>query len=146
MNFKTFLPFTVGISILFGLFFPYNAMATSWVYPFVVWDDSIYVISEEAVTNIDKQIGKVTSYSDMESYGGNFSNVYPKGTKYFSIKGIDTVVAIAIQDKNGKFIKAIREGEYTYKKEFTQYIYQGLGIFAILLVGFFIFSHIRKKG
>ncbi|MGE7024500.1 hypothetical protein [Solibacillus cecembensis] len=120
-------------------------MATSWVYLFVVWDDSIYVISEETVTHVDKVIGKVTKYSDMDQYGGNFSNVYPKGTKYYSIKDVDPKIAIAVQDENGQFVKAIREGEYTYQKEYTEYIYQGLGIFAILLVGFIFFSKTRRN-
>lgn len=70
--------------------FPCKANATSWAYPFVVWDNYIYVMSDENVKNIDKEIGEVTKYSDMEQYGGNFSNVYPKGTKYYSIVGINT--------------------------------------------------------
>ncbi|MEG0471409.1 MAG: hypothetical protein RR588_03650 [Solibacillus sp.] len=145
MNSKTFLPFAIVGSIFAGSFFPFKATATNWVYLFVVWDDSIYVISEETVSQIDKEIGKVTAYSDMESYGGNFSNVYPKGTKYYSIKGIDPQIALAVQDENGQYIKAYREGEYAYKKEFTEYIYQGLGVFAILLLGFIFFSKTRRK-
>lgn len=69
----------------------------SWAYPFVVWDKNVYVVSDEVVIEIDKQIGRVTKYSDKEgNYGGNFSNVYKKGTKYFSIKGISTDIAIAV--------------------------------------------------
>ncbi|MFJ7667395.1 hypothetical protein ACIQXI_09810 [Lysinibacillus sp. NPDC097195] len=122
------------------LLFPCKAMATSWAYPFVVWDDYIYVVSDEYVENIDKVIGKVTKYSDMEQYEGNFSNVYSKGTKYYSIKGIDTGTAIAIQEENGQYIKAFREGEYTYQKSYLPFVYKGLGAFAILIVGLMVFT------
>ena len=120
-----------------------KVVATSWAYPFVVWDDHIYVVSEETVLDVEKKIGKVTKYSDMEPYSGNFSNVFPKGTKYYSIKGIDTTIAIAIQTNDGHYIKAYRQGEYMYKKSFTEYIYTGLGVFAILVVGLLIYSRIR---
>ncbi|WP_157077442.1 hypothetical protein [Robertmurraya korlensis] len=53
-------------------------------------------------------------YSDMEQYPGNFSNVYKKGTKYYSIKGINTEESIAIHDINGKYKKADRGEEYTF--------------------------------
>lgn len=122
------------------LLFPCKAMATSWAYPFVVWDDYIYVISDEYVENIAKEIGQVTKYSDMEQFEGNFSNIYPKGTKYYAIKGVATDTAIAIDLGNGHYIKAIREGEYAYQKSYIQYVYNGLGIIAILIVGFIIFS------
>lgn len=145
MNAKIFLPFAIMMGILTASLFPFTANATSWVYYFVVWDDHIYVISDETVTNIDKRIGKVTAYSDMESYGGNFSNVYPKGTKYYSIKDVDPKVAIAVQDENGQYIKATREGEYTYKEDFTKYIFRGLGIFAIIIVGLILFSKTRRN-
>jgi len=122
------------------LLIPCKAMATSWAYPFVVWDDYIYVISDEYVENIAKEIGQVTKYSDMEQYEGNFSNIYPKGTKYYAIKGVGIDTAIAIDLGNGHYIKANREGEYAYQKSYIQYVYNGLGIFAILIVGFIIFS------
>lgn len=142
---KTILCIASIIPILLSSSFFIRAGATSWVYQFVVWDHSIYVMSEETVTSVGNIIGKVTRYSDMEPFGGNFSNTYPKGTKYYSIKGIDPKVAIAVQDEDGHFIKAVREGAYTFKKDFTQFIYQGLGIFAILLVGFIFFSKTRRN-
>ena len=93
------------ITVLFVLlisFAPSKAMATSWVYPFVVWDGYIYVISDdEYVTEIGGKIGKVTKYSDMERYSGNFSNTYKKGTKYYSIEGVSTDEAIAIKESGG---------------------------------------------
>jgi len=86
-----------------------------WAYPFVVWDGYIYVISDEKVEKVDKKIGHVTKYSDREgTYSGNFSNVFKKGTKYYSIKGISTDEAIAVQDGNGKYKKATRKGKYEW--------------------------------
>jgi hypothetical protein len=91
-----------------------KSFATSWAYPFVVWDGYIYIVNDEYVTEIDKEIGQVTKYSDMYQQPGNFSNAYEKGTKYFSIKGISTDKSIAVEDGNGKYKKALREKEYTF--------------------------------
>ena len=94
-----------------------KAEATKWLYPFVVWDGYVYVISEEYVTEVEHEIGEVTKFSNMEQYSGNFSNVYKTGTKYYSIKGISTDESIAILDINGKYKKADRGVEYTYGKD-----------------------------
>ena len=124
--------------------FSSKVFATDWAYSFVVWHNYIYVVSEETVLNVDKEIGKVTKYSDMETYSGNFSNVFPKGTKYYSIKGVNTTIAIAVQTNDGHYIKAYRQGEYMYQKSFTEYIFIGLGVFAIVVVGLLIYSQIRR--
>ncbi|MFF2449461.1 hypothetical protein ACFVSW_20685 [Neobacillus sp. NPDC058068] len=122
----------------------------SWAYLFVVWDGYTYVVSDEYVTVIDKEIGHVTKYSDMEgTYSGNFSNIYKKGTKYYSIKGISTDEAIAIQEKDGKYKKATREGEYAGNK--NEFLEPGsstiiIGIFFLLLVVAIVFSFVEKKG
>lgn len=121
-----------------------------WAYLFVVWDGYTYVVSDEYVTEIDKEIGHVTTYSDTEgTYSGNFSNIYKKGTKYYSIKGIRTDEAIAIQEKDGKYKKATREGEYAgSKKEFLE---PGshtviIGILFLLLVVAIGFYFVEKRG
>ena len=65
------------------------AALASWAYPFVVNDGKIYVMSEDPVeaSALGDVVGKVTYYTDREgTYGGNFSNVYPKGTKYYAIQ------------------------------------------------------------
>jgi hypothetical protein len=105
----------------------------SWAYSFVVYDGYIYVISDEYVTEIDKELGHVIKYSDNEgTYYGNFSNTFKKGTKYFSIKGINTDTAIAVED-DGKFIKADREGEYAGGKYNPLHLVIGGGIIFIIL-------------
>ena len=58
------------------------------------------------------------------TYSGNFSNTFKKGTKLFSIKGVSTDEAIAIQNEDGIFTKAVREGEYAGKKH---------GLFSIIV-------------
>jgi hypothetical protein len=106
------------IGVLFLLFtsiLPSKVLATTWAYSFVVWDGYIYVISDEYVTEVGSVIGHVTRYSDMEQFSGNFSNSYIKGTKYYSIEGISTDEAIAIEESDNRYIKAYREGEYKYK-------------------------------
>ncbi len=90
-----------------------NNSSADWAHSFVVWQGYIYHVTEEYVDNVDEEIGAVTMYSDMEgTYEGNFSNVYKKGTKYFSIRGMNTDVAIAIETEKGEYRKAIRAGEY----------------------------------
>jgi len=100
--------------MLFFSLFLNQAMATKWIYQFVVWDGYVYVISEEYVTEVEHEIGEVTKFSNSEQYSGNFSNVYKTGTKYYSIKGISTDESIAILDIYGKYKKADRGVEYTY--------------------------------
>ncbi|WP_409250893.1 hypothetical protein V1502_12060 [Bacillus sp. SCS-153A] len=92
--------------------FTYNAVATSWAYPFVVWEDYIYVLTEEAVTDIGEGIGKVTAFSDMQQLPGNFSNELGAGTNYYSIINISTDEAIAVEVENGVFHKAERKEKY----------------------------------
>ena len=134
-----FVIFLIGLFI-FSLY-PQKSLATSWAYPFVVWQDTIYVVGEETVTDIEEEIGHVTKYSDMESYGGNFSNAYPKGTKYYSIKGIDTDVAIAVQEEDGVFVKAESNGPYEYRGwRVYHYLLVGLALFAVIIVGAVIYD------
>ncbi|WP_139343077.1 hypothetical protein [Fictibacillus arsenicus] len=111
------LSFLLLVGLFCTLIVPSKSLATSWAYPFVVWDGYIYIVNDEYVTEIDKEIGKVMRYSDMYEQPGNFSNVYEKGTKYYSIKDVSTDEAIAVEDGSGKYKKAIREKKYTFGNE-----------------------------
>lgn len=120
--------------------------ATSWAYLFVVWEGNIYVVSEgEYVTEVEQVIGEVTNYSDMEQLGGNFSNAYPKGTKYYSIKGINSEDSIAIEVEGGNYLKAFREGPYTYSKTEGAYSYfkgtnYGYGAIFYIFIGLILIT------
>ena len=81
----------------------------------------------------------------MKPSGGNFPNAYPKGTKYDSIKGIDTDVAIAVQEEDGVFVKAESEGAYEYKGGgIFYYLLIGLALFAVIIVGAVVFVRSAK--
>ncbi|WP_198949146.1 hypothetical protein [Lottiidibacillus patelloidae] len=146
MKKKQVLLLALTFTLLAAMFSPSKTSATSWAYSFVVWDGYIYEMTDEFVTDIDQEIGQVTKYSDMETYAGNFSNTYKKGTKYFSIKGISTDEAIAVEIKKGKYKKAIRTGEYQGGKRdpLDLAMYGGVSII-ILLVGISIFVTLRRK-
>lgn len=105
---------------LFCLLFPFwylptTVSATSWAYPFVVYDGFIYVVEEEAENvQVGEKIGEVTAYSDMHQYEGNFSNVFEKGTSYYKVDGHPITQVIAVEERKGVFRKAEREAAYTY--------------------------------
>lgn len=95
---------------------PLHAVSADWAGSFVVYSGDIYEISDDELIPsevIDKKIGQVTQYSDHEgTYSGNFSNIYPKGTSYYSIKNIDPKEIIAIKTHEAEFVKAINKGQY----------------------------------
>lgn len=89
--------------------------SADWNSAFVVWKGYMYEVSNDYVDEVDEEIGQVTKYSDTEgTYSENFSNKYSKGTKFYSIKGIDMDEAIAIEE-DGKYRKAINNGKYGEK-------------------------------
>ncbi|WP_078551996.1 hypothetical protein [Bacillus alkalicellulosilyticus] len=147
----------LSIAILLVLFlslYPVKTMATSWAYSFVVWDGYVYVISDEYVTEIGDEIGRVTRYSDMKQYSGNFSNAYKKGTKYYSIEGISTEQAIAVEDSNGQYIKAYRQDEYKVPLSssfgdpqvmMNTIVLLGLGLLSFILIGKVIKNNRGKR-
>jgi hypothetical protein len=111
--------------IFFTLLFlaiPLTVTATSWVYLFVVYNDGVYVVSEDETTEVVKEIGHVTAYSDMYTASGNFSNVYPKGTPYYKIDGIDTTEAIAVEAEEGRYVIARYEHEYEHTPSMNSFI------------------------
>ncbi|WP_186321388.1 hypothetical protein [Bacillus sp. FJAT-22090] len=135
--------FLLGFSILF----PVKSLA-SWAYAFVVWDGYVYVMTNEVVNNVDKKIGHVTKYSDREgTYSGNFSNTYPKGTRYYSIKEISTDEAIAVEVDTGNYLKAKRDGEYAGVKN-NVFSMSFTSIFAWIFILFavvFLCIHLNGK-
>ncbi|WP_276357327.1 hypothetical protein [Cohnella caldifontis] len=88
--------------------------AASWAFAFVAYDGKLYEASNEQVApdRIGPKIGQVTMYSTEETavFSGNYSNRYPKGTKYFKIKGVDIGEAIAVQESEGIYVNAKYRG------------------------------------
>jgi len=98
--------------------FPGTASA-DWAYPFVVYSGNVYIVTDEIVApdRVGESIGKVTQYSTREgTYSGNFSNVFPKGTRYFAITGIGVEQQIAVQAEDGRFVFADYGGKYEESK------------------------------
>lgn len=125
---------------------PLQALATSWAYPLVVWDGKTYEVTDEYVTEVDRVIGHVTSYSDMESHSGNFSNAYHKGTKYYSIAGVSTDDAIAVEIGKLQYKKAVIRGEYANAKNDFDYLLQGLIVLAIgLIIASILYFYVKRN-
>lgn len=132
---------------LAGTFIAIRSVHADWAYKFVVNEGKSYIISDNQVEpeQVDSIIGEVTKYSDFEdTYSGNFSNHYPKGTNYYNIKGVNTNQAIAIKLSDGTFIKAIYNGEYAGRTSFkwTNVQWSIAGLFLLAIVTFFV---IKKK-
>jgi hypothetical protein len=118
LKIRFFLAFTLLFSVFIAACAHSNSNNSSadWTNSFVVWDGITYLLADEYVEDISEEIGEVTKYSDMEAtYSGNFSNVYEKGTKYYSITGISTEEAIAVEEKDGRYRKVIRSVVYGEK-------------------------------
>lgn len=81
----------------------------SWVSQGMVkWNHEIYIAGNEEVTKVEKQIGSIESSSsnETEEAPDNFSNEFLAGTKLFSIPGIKTENAIAVEVRDGYYVKA----------------------------------------
>ena len=109
---------TMILSLLLVFIISTSVQALSWAYPFVVWKSKVYEVKQEeivAASDIGKVIGKVKTKPDgmTGSYYGNASNHYPRGTKYYEIKGTSTSAEIAVkEDKH--WVKAV----YIHKAPF----------------------------
>ncbi|MGP4041947.1 hypothetical protein ACTWP4_18895 [Gracilibacillus sp. D59] len=134
---RVFLMVTMGIFLSANMIY-----ATSWVYPFVVWDGHTYEVMDESVTNVEKEIGEVTRYSDMETYSGNFSNAYKKGTKYFSIEGVSREEAIAVEVNESEYKKAVRRGEFHAEKRDPYPLIETVVISVLVLIVMGVFVSI----
>ena len=75
-------------------------------------------MTDDYITEAGERIGEVTTHSDMEQYGGHFSNAYEKGTAYFRVPDVSTDEKIAVEDRN-RYRVAERVREYTYGSSFT---------------------------
>lgn len=123
------------------------AAVASWAYSFVVNDGKIYVVSEDRVdqSTLGDVVGKVTYHTDREgTYGGNFSNIYPKGTKYYAIQGMTPESAIAVETQEG-YVMARYEGEYGGSRVPWEIIKDWIAAGFILLIVVCVAAVVRKK-
>jgi hypothetical protein len=115
--------------------------------PFVVKDGSRYEITQELVpvNSIERQIGKVTRYSNEEgTYQGNFSNFFPIGTEYYAIIGIDSSSAIAVKSGGDSYVKANFAGSYNTGSIWSDYkTWFGLAFVVIVLM--LLYNIFRNK-
>lgn len=124
-----------------------SAAVASWAYSFVVNDGKIFVVSEDRVdqSTLGDVVGKVTYHTDREgTYGGNFSNIYQKGTKYFAIQGITPESAIAVETQEG-YVMARYEGEYGGSRVPWEIIKDWIAAGFILLIVVWVAAVVRKK-
>lgn len=136
-----FVSIVLLIAIMTAALFPQQSKATDWAYRFVVWNDTIYVVSEEYVTDVEEEIGQVTHYSDQNQTGGNFSNAYPKGTKYYAIQEVERKEAIAVQQEDHTYIKAYSNGAYEYKPRDSHFLLpMGFALLFIMIIGIIFFG------
>ncbi|MDF9841207.1 MULTISPECIES: hypothetical protein [unclassified Paenibacillus] len=131
---------------LAGTLLAVKAVHADWANNFVVNEGKSYIITDKRIDaeDVDSMIGRVTKYSDVEgTYSGNFSNYYPKGTKYYSIKGVNINEAIAVEPDNGTFIRADYNGEYAGGASFNWSILWSAA--ALLLLAIPIFIVVKRK-
>lgn len=81
----------------------------SFAYPMLKWNNQLYRITSTEEVNLDEEIGEITKQNttETEETPDNSSSYLRKGTKIWSITGIDTKDAIAVKVGTGKFIKAV---------------------------------------
>ena len=84
MKFKRLFLFVLALLLINPFLYPSNFSGLGIFICRLGW--FYYVVSNEIVEEVDKEIGHVTKYSDREgTYSGNFSNRYKKGA-YFRLK------------------------------------------------------------
>lgn len=79
----------------------------SWAFDVVTWNNEIYKVTNEVVTEVENEIGSIKKHSTNETseLPNLFSNKYKEGTKLFKIANVETSDYIAILE-NGTYYKA----------------------------------------
>ncbi|MFD0715711.1 hypothetical protein [Paenibacillus sp. GCM10027626] len=87
----------------------------SWAFDVVTWNNGVYKVTNEVVTEVEGEIGTIKIHSTNESSDlpNLFSNKYKKGTKLFKIKNIETIDYIAILDDDTYYKAERMEGMKT---------------------------------
>src|SRR5690606_16016131 len=129
-----------------------TVVALSWAYQFVVWNGNVYKVLDESVLEdeIGKKIGKVkTKPNDISGrYYGDASNAYPRGTKYFEIKGISNEEAIAVEVDDNQWKKAafVHEAPFHWMNIVTKYMIPVIGVVIVaILVAIIVLLYRGRK-
>lgn len=139
---------TIILGIIAFLLIPFQIASADWASRFVVYSNDIYELTDEGVNpnEIGKKVGEVTRYSDHEgTYRGNFSNTFPKGTSYFSIKDIDPKEVIAVKTIENTYLKAMNKGHYDNDLLEKQYRYWSYLLIGVLILVISILIIRRQK-
>jgi hypothetical protein len=125
---------------------PFNTAYAKWAYDFVVYDKNVYITTDKKVNTelIGSKLGQVTKYSSHEgTNSGNFSNTYPKGTKYYKIIGTSVNDSIAVKEKNGTFTEAKYDGEYAGARyDIQTFLLYSIGLIILVIL---VWRLVRKK-
>lgn len=80
-------------------------------YPLVRWNNQVYRVTVDEVVEIDSEIGEIFTRLTSENYeeSDNSSNSFHPGAKLWSIEGIDTTEAIAVQRTEDVYIKLVAD-------------------------------------
>ncbi|WP_059173118.1 hypothetical protein [Bacillus sp. FJAT-27445] len=140
------------LSLLLIFMVSSSVQALSWAYSFVVWKGKVYEVKQEEIieaSEIGKIIGEVkTKPNDMTGdYYGDASNSYPKGTKYYEIKGTSTSTAIAVKEDN-QWVKAVyvNRAPFHIMNVFSNfYVISAIVIIVLFIVGVIFRNNTPKK-
>lgn len=111
---------SIGLSAIVMLLCFTEVVSADWAYRFVVYELSIYIVTDEPVPAdlIEERIGEVTFHTDREgTYWDNFSNHFEVGTGYYSIRGITDSSSIAVETPEGTYVMATYDGPYAANKD-----------------------------
>ncbi|WP_336781369.1 hypothetical protein [Paenibacillus illinoisensis] len=82
---------------------------SSYPYPSIKWKGRIYRVTTDEDFDVEDEIGVIDTFSSNETgeTPDNSSNRFQKGTKIWSIKGVNIEEGIAAEYGTGKYVKAI---------------------------------------
>ncbi|MWV42130.1 hypothetical protein GRF59_00670 [Paenibacillus sp. HJL G12] len=90
-----------------------SGVSHSWAYEFVHWNGISYRVTDIQVPQMEREVGRVESLITEEYIVGQgvYSNRFSEGTKLYSIPGIDSDDAIAVEVNGGyyKMINTVKE-------------------------------------
>jgi len=83
--------------------------SNSWAFNFIKWNNTLYKETDKRIKKIEIKIGSVETLvtDEVGKHHGTYSNEFKVGTEIYSIMGINTDEAIAVEESEGNFIVLI---------------------------------------